>query len=163
MVMGRPLSQDLVGCGQIDGEYAAGIGVDLCGDSAVIPFDYVPANRQSEACAFAFMLGGKERLEDGLGVFGGEAGAGVTETHHGGVIRGKSGRNRQLAAIGHCIEGVLYEIAEDLKEIVTSDLREVGGVCAGDLDVQGLGSCTHRFDGVVDDTFDFDMLFAGRD
>ena len=175
-------SEGPVDTGEINGEDGAAAELALDEDVAATLLDDAVNGGKSEASAFAFFLGGEERLEDAGLSFAVHALAGVADGDHDvgavldesifravGVVEGDAGgANADFAAVGHGVFGVDDEIHDDLFELsgVGAGAADRGSEAGGEFDIFADERAEETFhvgdDGVDVDDLEFKMLFAAE-
>src|SRR5215467_3904572 len=88
-------------------------------DRAVMVFDDLVADRESQPCALAYFFRGEERFEDASAVGFLDPAAGVADRNAdtvGAFIALR--RNVELASRGHAIGGIVRKVENDLGDLV---------------------------------------------
>ena len=140
----------LLFCWQVYCENASALGVVYCFYSAFVFFYNFFAYFQAESGSGSFSVCRKERLEDRLGMFREKTRAGVLKLD-GDLIGGTGNCTIQRSIALNRIGGVFYEVAEDLEEVVASELFVDYLQIVNDCDIYAGAFWVHGFYGFGDD------------
>src|SRR5271170_290735 len=171
-----------VDAGEINGEDGAAAGLALDEDVTAALLDDAVDSGESEAGAFAILLGGEERLEDAGLSFAVHALAGVANGNHDvravfdesifgvvGIVESDAGgANADFAAVRHGVLGIDHEIHDDLLELsgIGAGAANGRGEAGGEFHVfpdERAQEALHVFDDGVDvDDLEFEKLLAAE-
>ena len=150
------------GGGQLDGEGRAFAGLAGGDDVSAVFTDDAVAQAQAEAGALADFLGGEERIENALEIFGRNAGAIVVDgdAHGGSIARGGDGDAARTLMRFDGLARVVDDVEHDLLDLVSvgQHERQLLGKMRDDLHVAGAERVGNHLQNVLDELVHGDGL-----